>query len=400
MGMILPTASSLERAMKCPASAALPQSSDSGSEYATRGDVIHEYIQRVNDGTPIDDALESIEDEDHRSLCASIDPALLAHGMASEVSLAYDVDDGRGWEIGRNLSREYGTLNATTFVGTADILGVADDSVHVADIKTGFLPVTTAAENMQLRMLALAACNAYDKPRATVAIVRVKQDGTVWRDRAEFDSFEISAIQMQMISILDSVVDARFKLSIGDQLSYTEGPHCRYCNAFTSCGEKTKLVRMMASGAEFDELDQMMPLTPQMAAYAYQRVKSCDAMLKRIRGAIYALAAEQPIPLGDGTVLGMHESTGNERIDGRIALKVIAEQFGKDVAFDAIDPVVTKKRIRDIARANRGDAKLVDVERGILAAIRERGGSKKHVTRAVREYRPKRSDADEPSELP
>lgn len=72
----LPTASSLERALACPQSCALP-SVDSGNPAAAKGTGIHRFIELITNGVERAYALEAIDDPAARAFCEELDIAKL-----------------------------------------------------------------------------------------------------------------------------------------------------------------------------------------------------------------------------------------------------------------------------------------------------------------------------------
>ncbi len=342
--MKLPTFSAIERADACPPSVSLPQAASS-SPFAARGTAIHAYL-----ADPCHD-LDAVPEE-HRAACAAIQLDRIPAGVewAHEVTLCYDPETDTGRELGRDLGRDYSGARPTEYVGTLDVIGLTPDAAVVYDFKSGHGSVTSAAENMQLRVGALAACRAYGRDKAIVGIVYLRDEEPVF-DVAELDSLEIEITAAQL---------RRLTRKLSSEQPPTEGEWCRYCPAIAHCPPKVSLLR--AACGEPESLS--FAITPENAAKAYAAWKRADDVLGSLKKALVAFAESTPIDLGGGKVYGPKAST-SEKLDPLVVEAVLTKLYGPEVARQAVELKATK------ASVERATGKKKEP----LEAIRAAGGA-------------------------
>jgi hypothetical protein len=356
------TGSGLERVALCPASVVLPRV-EATSDDAERGKTIHAFLEGVNrEGR--EKALEAVPEE-LRAACEALDTSKLPTDparYAAEVAFAYDTVTGKARELGRGIGRRY-ECASTEIAGTADVTALLDDDgVFVADFKSGWSRRTAARESMQLRFYALAAARAYGRTRAVVQVIRVFDDGETWTDEAALDAFDLDSFALDLGALASSVEGDRKLFAEGVEPEMVEGPQCRWCPAFSRCPAKCALVAS-AAGAEVG------PLTPDVAARAYDRLKLYKAAIERAEGILKDYARATPIALSDGTVYGVRlDST--KALDGKVAAAALRDLLG-DAAGEAITVEVTQAGIKRALKAAGRPAKELD---SILETIKARGG--------------------------
>ncbi len=358
--MTLPTASGLDRAVACPGSVTLPQAPSTGAA-AAAGSAIHAYL-----ADPAHD-LDAVPEE-HREACAAIDLAALPAGAewAHEVTVAWDPATGRGREVGRDLGRHYPATGE--IFGTADVIGLTPDAVHVYDYKSGWGAVPAPTENWQLRFLALAAAEAYGRDTARVGLIHLNGDAPRYRT-ATFDALDLAATAAELRAALKTWVPGA---------PIVQGEHCRYCPAFDSCPAKLALFRAA--------VDIPLAITPENARAVYLRAEAVAQVLGRVRAGLEMYAREHPIPLGDGLVYGP-TTTERESVDAAAAQRVLTAIHGAEVAAAAIEAKTSKAAIERAigAVAPRGQkGKLVAAA---LRAIATEGGIQVRRTETVREHK-------------
>lgn len=379
------TASAMSRAMMCAASCALPQVREE-REDATRGTALHEYLANVS---TMGLAALALVPEEYRADCEALDLERLPVGAgqwAAEVALAFHVPSGTARELGLGLARDYTAARDGEVCGTADVVGLTEDAAAVVDFKSGWSDLGEAASLPQLRFLALAAARAYGKSKALVAIAPLDR-GASW-GFMELDAVELDVIEAEVVRVRLAVSIAAAEISQGRTPRLSVGSWCRLCPAWASCPAQGALVRRMASEPTELERDIMTALTPESAAKAYGRIKAARAMLGRVESALYAWAALNPIPLGDGQVLGMVE-TSKEELDGAVTRRVLAERYGQAVADAAVEWHATKSAMKEALRAVAPKGKLGATEKEALGAIREAGGVAVKTSTGVKEHRPR-----------
>lgn len=392
------TGSSAERALACPASQALPWATKPPGEAANRGTAIHAFLADVGK-LGREAALARVE-EKWRDTCARLDLdglPLDAASFASEVSFAYHPETDTARELGRDLGRDYSGLLPGEIPITVDSVGINRPFVMVSDWKSGFVPVTAAYKNPQLKLGALAAARTYGCSGATVLIAYPREDEPAITDRVEFDPWDLDGFAEEFAAGQARVFEARAQLAAGQEPDVNMGPHCEHCPVRACPGHLAMIRAVTSSPAEFKNslLDQ---LTPATAALAYDKWKMAHEALGRVGAALYEWAKAHPIELGDGVVFGPKVTT-RHYVDGVQAWEALASLHGNAVADRAVTLESSKAAIKEALRsvAAATGKPLAQLEREVLAVIQDRGGIEKRTTSTVKEHRPKKGEeADGP----
>ncbi len=377
------TGSGLDRASKCIASVTYPQE-DSSGEGAERGRAVARYLERVTVvGAEV--ALAEVPAA-YVDICAAIDLDKLPTTLAAEVAFAYNGRTGEALELGRGIDRDYGrwlthhrpacTVSEWLF-GTVDVLGVGDAAVFVADHK-GYQEVPSARTNLQLGFGALCASKVYGKHLAEVAIYRPLTGARP--DAALLDLFDLESIEWTIMGLYQR----EFAINAGTlEVAPTPGSHCRYCKAAAACPVADRVVSQALTVRE--PFDWRAPVTRENAADFYLGLKALDEWKQAKLRAVYAIAKEEPLALGNGRYLGEREKQGKESIDDTIGYTVILKHLGEQVANDACPRQFTKAAL-DRALTAHGVKGKTKVKDAIVEDIRAAGGSKRSTRREVEEY--------------
>lgn len=285
----------------------------------------------------------------------------------AEVKVRYDIANDVGTIIGRGSDRAYGTREPFVVPGTIDALGISPDRTNVAVVDyKGFNEQTPAYRNPQVSVLALAVTRALGVRAADVAI-RPKIGGM---DVARLEALDLDAFADDVRNALTAVARAQEAHKKGLPLEFTEGRHCTYCPAYNECPRKQALA-LMLKGEPALRLDLA---NDNDAADAYEFARKIGELLKRLNGAIYARAAERPIPLPDGRVLAKVTEEGNEKLDGDIVWRIVADKFGRDIADTAVVRSATKVKLKEALRF-AGVKSVAAAEREVLELVRSAGGA-------------------------
>lgn len=389
--MNLPTFSRIEQAMICEASEIWEPRIRSVSSAADRGSWLHWYLANVGrlgpealDGVPEEwrPAAEAIELE----ALPQIDPA----GYAHEVAMAWDYVTGAARELHRGGGRDYSSLAATEYAGTLDVLGLTADgaSAFVADWKTGRKRLPPASRLWQLRAGALAACRLFGRAHAVVAIVYLREDGTPWFDRAEFDAMDMDDTAVALIDLAARIETARQTR----QPQMITGSHCRYCQVRLSCPATTALVLRLASNP-MDVKREINALAPDDVARGWHLYQQAKAILDEIRDSLVGAAlAMGGVPLGNGMILAERE-TRRETVSGPVVHEVLERLFGRTVADMAVEMESSKAAIDRVLKpmAAEQDRPMAQLRRDVLDEIRRQGGVDVKVSSRIDEYAVKES---------
>ena len=382
--MNLPSASYLPRVVPCPASHALPQEPEEKGAAAHRGTAIHAYLAAVSK-VGRDAALEQVPAE-YLEECEAIPVERLPTNLAAEVTFALDLGAGTARELGRDLGRDYSGALSHELVGTADLVGIADDCVTVLDYKSGWSRQPPAGEHWQLLALAVAGARAYGVSNARVGIITL-HDGRSHYDMADLDALDLDAALDGLRAMAGRIDSARADVAAGRQPQTHPGAWCRYCPAWKSCPSQTALLRQVVAAPEAVERDVLALLTPETARLAYERIKQVSDVVRRVEQAVYAWAARTPIDLGDGTVLGPTQ-TQRESIDAEKALRVLEARLGPHINI-AVERSTSKAAIKRAitALAKESGGKVAPLEREILEALRSAGAVEMKTTETIKEHK-------------
>ncbi len=360
--MIRPSASSVERLLACPGSAHLPQ---------------HDYsTQAAADGT------DRHEDAEIAALLGGVEDLpwqvrkLLEPGdvLATECAMAYDCSDDTARTLGRISWRDYRDLRPFEIPMTLDLIIYGPSRIVVVDYK-GYREVTGAAENKQLATGALAVARASGRNEITVAIVYL---GASWRpaDVAVLSAFDLDTHAAVLRGMMTS-----------SDRSLRTGPWCEYCAAFMSCPEQKQLARQAGSGEIAMRVESMIPFADDGdAAEAYDLYRRIRIVATRIQAALYARAAERPIPLGRGKFFGRHEKLGDREYDGTIVHRVVAEQLGRDIADQVVEMTSSQARFERIVKPLAERGKFAALKRAVFAEVDRLGGMTRKRTTMIEEY--------------
>lgn len=385
----LPSGSRLHRAMNCAASLVLPEA-NSVSAAAEAGTARHEFFELVN-RLGREKALERVSPE-HRAMCEAISLdglPLSSAEFASEVAFVYDVATAEAREIGRGIGREYEKAlgrarRPTEMFLSADVVAlVGDDAVACYDWKG-----RTTGDEWQLRIAALAACLAYNRPRATARFLYVGDDGVVRPgERFTWDVFDLDDFSAQLRGLPARMEAQRKLVESGEPPRATTGPWCSYCPSFAYCPAQVSLARHLGGQPETVKENLTALLDPETAGEAWRRLKVAKAVLRTIEDALYEFARQTPIDLGSGMVLAETVTT-REEVLGATARSVLSE-YGEEVVNAAVEISTSKTAVRDAIRpvAKERGVPLAALEREVLGKLRDAGAIAKKTSRTVKEVR-------------
>lgn len=392
--------SAMDRVERCPASAALPQVYDAHErEHRDRGTAIHGFLDRVaqlrREGQAAEDARAAAlaeVDEQWRATCEGVELAQLEGllHLSTEVAVAYNWREDTARLLKPAGHRLYEFDPATEIPATLDVIGSAPREVYIGDYKGPYGWLPEPEQSMQLGLGAVAVARMTRARAATVEYIRIRDDGTTRRFGGRLDVFQLDAVAERIGTTMRRVEALRVATEAGTVPNVTEGPWCRYCPAKAHCPAKTAAMRaVLANHAPVSLRD---PITPEVAASVYQRVREAKDALSQLEAAVYAYARTSPIPLGvdeDGALrfFGELRRPGNDSIDGAVAHRVLTRRYGGEAANQAVTMEVTKKALGEVIRANLADGeKVTRVTAEVLEEIREANGITARETCTTTEY--------------
>jgi hypothetical protein len=404
-----PSASSLERISLCPPSAVLPPVDDllepkPDAKFGIGG---HRFLSDVPK-VGRDEALLAIEDEAVRAACEVLPlDELPIDGVAyaAEVSFAYNPATDTGRELGRDLERAYEGLRPGEIPGTADVVGLTADGegVIIYDYKFGRRGATAAERNLQLAFLALAACRAYGRQRAHVAIISLWDAERPTFDRCDWSDLVLDVWADEIRNLIDVVEQTRaiWRGEVdGASLALTVGEHCRYCHARRRCSAWTAMITALARDPRGELVDLSAPaaLDDDQVARAWRRLVDLQKVLEVAETVLKGyVSMHGQVDLGEGRALAQ-VLVERESVVGRVARELLEEKHGKEVADRASEWSVSKNSIEEALRkvamqrqleAGPGAKRvaLAPIVREVLDELAARGGLLVATKPAVKEVR-------------
>lgn len=361
----LPSASSLHRALACRASAVLAMGPDRAGEDAERGQCLHGYTEAIANGVEERVALAAVPEAWRGTACdLDVGAILTALGwdpfgdqeMHAEEAFAWNPRTDVGRSLGLSLNRDYSGATADEAVGTADVILVDRGAgrIVVADYKFGHGHVARARENLQVRALARYATRAYGMNRATVILVRGREDGSAWLDVDEMEEVDLDATGDVLMDLAQRIAVDRER---GDAPA-TAGEHCRYCRSAPHC-PLGPMALVAADGGGFARLRATPEGREKLLALRVLARKLPELIDAELRDAI----AEGAVSLPGGMELAI-ETTEKRKVDDADAVyRAVLADHG-EAAGDLAAPLertATLTSIRAAAKfvAGRGEVKKV-----------------------------------------
>lgn len=368
-----------------------------------KGTVAHKFLaDALEHGRDL--ALGMVEDVEDIDWLEAIDLDRLPAGEQTayhpEVALAYNPRTRTARAIGKNLTREQARAKAEDheLVGIIDVLGQTTDAAVAHDYKTGWGYVEPAEVNWQLRTYALFAARWLGKTEAIYSVIRVRDNGSVWSDIAHMDELDLLAHEEALIQLLANRELVRTVTAAGQWAALpplVEGMHCRYCPAYSVCPAKVHAIRTLDGNAPL----ATGPITPEEAASAWKKVKMAKKVLERYEAILRDLGRQEPIPLGDGEVLGEKELTRETILPARarVALEGLYGPVGAAVAGAATETKegMTKSALKNALKRlvlptlPKEDQKISHLNALVLRTLKEAGAVSATTTRCVTEWTPR-----------
>ena len=152
--------------------------------------------------------------------------------------------------------------------GTGDACIVADDVLHVIDLKYGVGIMVDATQNPQTMCYALGLLEAFDGIY-DVSTVRM----TIFQPRREnISTFEMS--KADLLGWAEHVLAPTAKLAFNGEGEFKAGDHCQFCTAKATCRKRTEYNLEMArydfevpSELTDDEIAAILPRIDELIAW-------------------------------------------------------------------------------------------------------------------------------------
>lgn len=360
----LPSASSLSRAVRCPASQSLQRVAEPTSDAAQRGTNLHLFISLAVPKLvtlPIEEAraealavvkgdVTSDFTPEQLALCEVMDLRIFAPGVDTELALGYDETKHRAVDYQLTSHRDY--PKDGLWHSTSDIVGMLDDdTVYVADVKTG--DHEPASESWQLKLCAISACALTGAKRARVEMLKLWPSGKWSRDPHDLTEEDLGVVRATLLTVA-AHVETGTPEKPG---AFEVGPHCKFCPALRLCPAQTSMVRSMEPTLEVYIGDGgISTFGPDDLVGVFLRLQRYESALKLVREQLETIidAAGGQVFTSDGKALTLASSPRREIRDGAVPL--LLQTFG-DACHGALSASVSKLSAPMLAALN--DAGLV-----------------------------------------
>lgn len=192
--------------------------------------------------------------------------------VRAEKAFAWDYRTGEVVELGEDIGRNY-RLEPYELAGTADIVGIRNGALLIADWKTG-REAPPAKNNAQLMFLAMCANKLADFDEIELCIGHVV-DGKVWPDYDTVTRFDLDIFEAELKAVLAN-----------PKPEPKPGTHCRYCPVLATC---PKALETLA------EKDDEYPLalrgidsiqSPQHAEWLLHRIDAAEELLSSVKAKV------------------------------------------------------------------------------------------------------------------
>ena len=266
------SASASERWLKCPPSAKLcAQEEDRGSPFAQQGTDAHELCQYLVEralGREAKDPTENLTWFDAEMMEAAEGYASFVMDQVAEAKKLCEDP----------LVCVEQTLDFSKWVehgfGTGDCVIVADDLLHIIDMKFGVgILVSASGEdgtgNSQLKCYALGALDTFGD---LYSINRIRL--TIYQPRREnVDSFELT--REELLDWAENVLAPTAKLAYEGEGEFSAGDHCQFCKVKAYCRKRAEQNLEMARyefaeapTLDADEIAAILPQVDQLVRWA------------------------------------------------------------------------------------------------------------------------------------
>lgn len=388
----LPTASSLQLAVVCPASQAL--------------EVVDLHLEAGHEGTDLHTLLASAFVPDlgvdtqlatpHRLVW--LDGVLecvgdrLAHA-ASEVAYSWRLEDGQALCLGNHLGRAY-PHEAGHIYGTLDYVVHSENNggvTLVVDLKTGLSEESPPRRHQQLLFGALVA-QGWEGTGAPVqtAILHAPRDGRRpwWEWGPTYDAWDLREVADTFRAMVSRIRDARQDVAVGRTPRLAVGPHCERCPARMRCPAQTESIRLWAGSPVEAARNLEQLLDVETAGLAWARIEAVEAVIKETKRQLYAFASQQPVPLPDGRVLGKHLERGRDDVDAQRAFGRLRELVGPEKALEAMALKTSRTAIRDVVASVTSRGKKREAGDAVVRELEAAGVFQEKWTETVGVYDP------------
>ena len=344
----LPSASSLERLHNCP-----------GSWLATK-DMLDESNADSEAGTRIHKALEtgdmtglSADEEQTAEMCQIQSDNVMNEWVKSDhpKSLGIHKEQRLGiTRIGGVVKVTDETKADLVFTGQADLIVIDGKRGLVLDYKTGRGEVADAAENLQLRGLAVMAAWVWRLDSVRVAIV---QPWAGPASVADYDRQALDQSRLWLYSVLE-----RVKTATPNDLN--PGDWCHYCKAKAVCPALRDValepVEHMALTLPADDATARAALFARAMEMPYQRLVGLYERLNLVRWYQAAIEGAMRKRVEDGEIPGYRMKPGQMREKITDVSKVWAkcEELGVKAEVFTGACSVTKDALKTLLRDATG----------------------------------------------
>lgn len=362
--------------MLCAGSMVLPRV-ERTSKYAARGTAIHSYIATaLSAGRAV--ALAECPEE-HREICSKLELGNLVRLLGGhplvEPAYVYNVRDDSARFLGQNIGRDYGLLTDVEIPGTDDLVAVKEDSIAIADVKTGHY-IGDAADSWQLKALALAVSRHYGKDTVDATLIRLRDDGSwYYSPTVTWTAFDLDGFASELQSLYLRIKRRAVQMKEEGTVDvHPSDAACQFCPCVEACPAHTALARHLPPTLS-DIAAKCEAMSDSQLAESWDVVCRAEEIVKRVKDGLKTIVKDHPVKLASGKTLTAVLAP-RETIDPEIARKVLTDRYGSEVSSAVFEVSASKKSIKAALNGKHEEA---------LEAIRAAGGITVKYTETVKE---------------
>lgn len=328
------TGSAAYDVVACPARVALSRCVVAGSEYAKRGNELHDFAYRVTTEPDRREEWLAMVKEEYRHTARGMNLVAALDGirvLGCEIAFVLNVQKRTCRMIGENIGRAYAeTLakNGEEPLGkydipfTVDVLGESEvlDCPVELDYKSG-QSIGEVEAHGQRRISAAGLMFYYGSDVAISRVAYIKENGEIVPDGHEFSVLDAWDTCETMVKAIDAAEAAKIAVEKDPKVRLTVYPNreaqCKYCAAFDACPYWTNLIKG-ALGKGIDDT-----VAPGEEGKLMEQLKDLEKVLGETLDRLREKAARTPLVIDDEWEYSVKSQEGRSSFDQAAARGVI-----------------------------------------------------------------------------
>ena len=321
------------------------------SDLTDAGTHKHAVLEAIHNDRPLRDyaAVWGCEEQEWPGVISNISEWLPLDGQA-EIQVYYDPATDTARDVVGAEHRDY-DCRPGEIPMTLDLMR----SGEVWDYKTGWQAgIDSAEDHGQLALCSLAVARLLGVDSITGVLAMVRDDGTAYLDRTEYDSLDLEALVCEMRTLLAAVPTSEPH----------PGPWCgsKWCPARSVCPATQQSIVSTPLAPLSLTID-----SPEVCAKVHTQIALAEEFLAAVKRARNTWLEEHPsgCELADGSHLeiGVEE---RDTIEVSPAALTVLEEHG---CSNAVEPKTSKAAIERVIRSTAVKGEFAPKMRAVLEAL-------------------------------